>query len=212
MMIYVRMYASEQQAIDTVARLEADGFPTQTIYLMRALAGGEEGTLATVIGAARRAGFVLGDEGEAYAHFLAHGRSLVLIKAAFGFGRAAIQILEAGGPVDTHLLPPPRLPRDSDTAAPFSSSMQWNVLKPNQPAPFSSCLGLAPLARSSLSDRPFGFALLSSRATPLSSLLGLKVLSGQPSPGEASFGLPLLSTEPAPLSSMLGLPLLTHQG
>lgn len=211
-MIYVRMYASEQQAIDTVARLEADGFPTPTIYQMRALAGGEEGTLGTVIGAARRAGFVLGDEGEAYAHFLAHGRSLVLIKAAFGFGQAAIQILEAGGPVDTHLLPPPRLPRDSDTAAPFSSSVQWNVLKPNQPAPFSSCLGLAPLARSSLSDRSFGFALLSSRATPLSSLLGLKVLSGQPSPGEASFGLPLLSTEPAPLSSMLGLPLLTHQG
>lgn len=210
-MIYVRMYETEQQALDTLARLEEDGFPGETIHLLRPLVEGEARTLDEGIAEARRAGFVHGGDGEAYRQCLALGRSLVLVRAAFGFGQDALRILEAGGPVDTHLLPSPSLPAEGDRAAPFSSSLQWTVLKQDSPAPLSAWLCISALSKTSLSDRSFGFPLLSRIATPLSSLLGLKTLSESASTAEASFGLPLLLNEAAPLSSRLGLPVLIGQ-
>ena len=208
-MIYARMYETEQQALDTIARLEEDGFPQDYIRLLRPVLKGKGGNLEQEIAAARLEGFVHGEDSAAYRQFLASGRYVVLVQAAFGFGQAAVQILEAGGPVDTHLLPTPSLPvPEVDRAAPFSSSLQLTVLKQDSPAPFSSLLGIEPLAKDSLSDRSFGFPLLSRRSTPLSSLLGLKTLSAQESLGDASFGLPLLSDEATPLSSGMGLPVL----
>ena len=208
-MIYARMYETEQQALDTIARLEGDGFPAETIRLMRPILIGKGGDLEQAIAAARQEGFIHGEDGAAYRQFLASGRYVVLVQAAFGFGQAAVQILQAGGPVDTHLLPSPSLPAPQvDKAAPFSSSLQWTVLKQDSPAPFSALLGIEPLAKDPLSDRSFGFPLLSRRSTPLSSLLGLKTLSSQESLGDTSFGLPLLSDEATPLSSGIGLPVL----
>ena len=207
-MIYARMYETEQQALDTIARLEEDGFPQEFIRLLKPIVEGQGRALEQEIAAARREGFIQGEDGAVYRQFLALGRSLVIVRAAFGFGQAAVQILEAGGPVDTHLLPSPYLPVEGDRAAPFSSSLQWTVLKSDSPAPFSAWLGIEPLARGSMFNRSFGFPLLSRMATPLSSLLHLKTLSAQESPGDSSYGLPLLLDEAAPLSSRLGLPLL----
>lgn len=214
-MTYVRMYETEQQALVAFNKLKEDGFPTNTILLVTPGANAE-----AVLG------FTLGSsDAKILAQSLERGRSIVLVRAAFGFGQAAINILESCGPVDSHLLAPPM-----DTAAweeagaPLSTALQWPVLKRNEPAPFSDFLGI-PLISSREGSEPtliskfsgssielsFGYRLLSSKATPLSSLFGLETLMGQAGPADFSFGLPLRMDNPAPLSSFFGLPLLSSQ-
>ncbi len=210
-MIYVRMYETEQQARDVIGKLEEDGFPAETIFLVTSASGGEAPSVGSM-SAAIAAGFVLGSDAEIYAQGVARGRSLVLIRAGFGHGQSAVNILDSGGPVDTDLLPPPRLSVDYDEAAPLSCAFQWSVLKHDEPAPFSEWLGLQPIAPGPIFNRSFGFPLLSNVGAPLSTLFGLRTLSATTDPGEASFGLPLLLADPAPLSSKFGLPLLTSQG
>ena len=207
-MIYVRMYETEQQARDVVRELEEDGFPAETIFLVTSASGAREAAVGSISDAIA-AGFVLSSDAEIYAQGVEHGRTLVLIRAGFGHGQSAVNILDGGGPIDTGLLPPPRLSVDNDEAAPLSCAFQWSVLKRDEPAPLSAWLGLQPIISSSLLNRSFGFSLLNNKAAPLSSLFGLKTLSPTPDLGEASFGLPLLLADPAPLSSKFGLPLLT---
>ncbi len=213
-MTYVRMYETEQQALAAVEKLKEDGFPNNAILLVTPGAEGE-----AVLE------FTLGSDAQALAQSLGRGRSIVLVRAAFGFGQAAINILEACGPVDTHLLAPPMAATAwEERGAPLSTALQWPVLKRNEPAPFSDFLGI-PLISSCQGSEPtmiskfsgasielsFGYRLLSSKATPLSSLLGLDTLLGKVGTGESSFGLPLRMQNPAPLSSFFGLPLLTSQ-
>jgi len=89
------------------------------------------------------------------------------------------------------------------------------LARQNRGAPLSDFLGLPVLwnkpPKSELfqSDAKvsFGFKLLSSSQTSLSSMLGLPLLKS--STGKSSsMGMPLLSDNPAPLSSKIGLPLL----
>jgi len=207
------MYKTEQQARDVVKKLKDDGFPDNSILLVTPGASGE-----AILG------FTLGGDAEVYAQSMARGRSIVLVRAAFGLGQAVISIMESGDPVDTDLLAPPKVASAwEESGAPFSSAMQWPVLKRNEPAPFSDFLGI-PLITGDLGcessmigtlsasspELSFGYRVLSDKATPLSSLLGLSVLSDK-GPGEESFGLPLQLVDKAPLSSFFGLPLLTNQ-
>ncbi len=132
------------------------------------------------------------------------------------------------------------LPLLSSDPAPLSSKLGLLVSTGGplrgHPAPLSTILGLPALSHGrSVLSRLFGelasahFALfgrsaLSSRAAPLSSLVGLKTLSGRSGPSwsrsfglpiltsgsPSSFGLPLLSRNPAPLSSLFGLRVLSR--
>jgi hypothetical protein len=132
------------------------------------------------------------------------------------------------------------LPLLSSNPAPLSSKLGLLVSTGGplrkHPAPFSAVLGLPALSRGrSVLSKLFGelasphFALLgrsslSSRAAPLSSLVGLKTLSGRSGPSwrrsfglpmltsgsPSSLGLPLLSRNPAPLSSLFGLRVLSR--
>ena len=213
-MTYVRMYETEQQALTAVEKLKEDGFPNNAILMVTPGADGE-----------RVLGFTLGDDAKVLVQSLKRGRSIVLVRAAFGFGQAAINILDSCGPVDTELLAPPMTAAAWEEAgAPLSTALQWPVLKCNEPAPFSDFLGI-PLLSSCEGSEPtmiskfsgssielsFGYRLLSSKAAPLSSLLGLDTLLDKVGTGESSFGLPLGMQNPAPLSSFFGLPLLTNQ-
>jgi hypothetical protein len=222
-MIYARLYETESAARDAVKKLKKEGFPEDTILLVTPNSNSEAGSvenLATAI----QAGFMESYDARIYAQGLEAGRSLVMIRAGFGYGLLALNTLESFGPVDTDLLPPPRTWADGDKFTPLSAAFGLPVLSCH-PAPISELLGLEPLATSTMFDRSFGFNLLSQRSTPLSSLFhlktlasktgpwkasfGLSLLSQQPTPKSSSFGLPLLSAKPAPLSSMFGLPILT---
>ena len=222
-MTYVRMYATEQQARDAVGKLREDGFPEDTILLVTPSQGGAAVTVDN-LKAAITAGFMVGKDASVYAEAVGRGRSLVVVRPAFGFGQAALNILDACGPVDTHLVQKPEPPVTAEKGTPLSSFFQWRVLRPNEPAPFSDFLGLPLLSSRQtcqsdtigklsgpMIDNSVGLRLLSHKATPLSSLFGLQTLLDQPVHWESSFGLPLQSRSPAPLSSLFGLPLLIGQ-
>lgn len=204
-MIYARMYATEQQALDAVEKLRDEGFPTETIFTL--VPGGEgDKALADKVRTGIKAGFIPESEGRIYVRCMELGRSLVFIRVAFGYGLLATEILDSCDPVDTHHLPEPGA---AFSSAPLSAALGWPVIKADQAAPLSSLFGFPTLKSSSA----FSFAsgsLLSDKATPLSTMFGLKTLINQSQSSDSSFGMPLLSRNPAPFSSMLGLPLLSN--
>lgn len=204
-MIYARMYATEQQALDAVEKLREEGFPTDTIFTL--VPGGEgDKALADKVRTGIKAGFIPESEGRIYARCMELGRSLVFIRVAFGYGLIATEILDSCDPVDTHHLPEPGA---AFSSAPLSAAMGWPVIKADQAAPLSSLFGFPALKSSSAFS--FGASsLLSDKATPLSSMFGLKTLISQGQSTDSSFGMPLLSRNPAPFSSLLGLPLLSN--
>ncbi len=204
-MIYARMYATEQQALDAVEKLREEGFPTDTIFTL--VPGGEgDKALADKVRTGIKAGFIPESEGRIYARCMELGRSLVFIRVAFGYGLIATEILDSCDPVDTHHLPEPGA---AFSSAPLSAAMGWPVIKGDQAAPLSSLFGFPALKSSSAFSFGAG-SLLSDKATPLSSMFGLKTLISQDQSTDSSFGMPLLSRNPAPFSSLLGLPLLSN--
>ena len=201
-MTYVRMYETEQQARDAVRKLVEAGFPDDTILLVTPGSGGA-GSIEG-ISAALSAGFSLGGDVSAYAQGVQRGRSLVVVRAAFGFGQQAVSILESCGPVETETLPEPELPKKRYQAAPFSDFMGFPLLSSSQAG---KCDAVELMSRVTMTNS-FGYRLLSDKAAPLSSLFGLQILMNGGQMGNQSFGMPLLTDNTAPLSSTFGLPLL----
>jgi hypothetical protein len=220
----VRIYATQQQARDAARALAENGFPDDAVHLLTSTAEGEPAA-ADASAAALVAGYALGsyprvftsEHVKASARALAEGRSLVGVRAGFGQGQTAMNILDGFDPVDTHLVMPESesAKLDWDEAAPLSSALGIPTISPNSPAPLSDFLGLPPLS-SGLSFLSRWFRPLSRPDFSLSSMFGMpllsmKTLSGDKGYGTHSFGLPLLSRNPAPLSSMLGLKTLSRR-
>ena len=190
----LRLYESEEAAHDAAAMLVEKGFREETILLIKASAGADEETLRYAVAEELLAGSHLA----VCARALEQGLSIVAVRAPFGRGQLAQQILHRFGPVGTDQIP---------------------TVGPSDPSPISDLLGIPTLTRYvpmtelkdshwSLSSK-LGLGLLSRGATPLSSLLGLKTLTAPRRPWTRSLGLPLLSRNPAPLSSLLRLKTLT---
>ena len=198
-MTYVRMYETEQQARAAIAQLKKGGFPENTMHLVTPGANGDA-----------LLGYMVGSDTRVYAENLALGRSFVLVRAPFGSGQAAIDILDSCGPIESDLLAPAE-PAScwEEAVTPLSTAMQWQVLKQNDPAPFSKWMGFPLLSKG---DKPaplsqwLGSSPLSKRQqpAPLSSWMGFPLLSPEVSLSQY-FGLDLLSPEATPLSSRLGL-------
>lgn len=185
----VRWYDSEERAHEAARALQDDGFRADSICVVAPVSGGEEEAVDRAIrhdafpGSYRTAGI----------RALREGRHIVSVIAPFGHGVVARRILDECGPVD------------ADSVSAYSAG---------NPAPFSEAVGLPVLSdarpmvelpqRNSYTFGSFlGMGLLSSKAAPLSSLLGMPTASR--GPGESSFGMRLLSSNPAPLSSMFAL-------
>lgn len=114
-------------------------------------------------------------------------------------------------------------PTTANCPAPLSSLLGWQT-KPaarkgkSNPAPFSSVTGWPTLSRRQsgakvplplLASPRFtltgGFSLISRKATPLSSMLGLGTVSRKAAPLSSMLGLGTVSRRAAPLSSLFGL-------
>ncbi|MEL7447580.1 MAG: hypothetical protein AAFN78_00130 [Pseudomonadota bacterium] len=125
---------------------------------------------------------------------LANGRTIVSVLPEWGMGSAVENTLENNGAVD------------SDTIRDYNKS---------SPTPFSDFFGLPVLIKSKShtelikfdSDSSFGLDLISRKATPLSSLFGIKLLSKHKSARGTS--IEKMSSQPAWLSSKIGLKLLS---
>ncbi len=192
-----RMYETEQDAMAAVDALDAAGFLADEVSILTP-ADNDEAVEAAVRNGFLRAGSLT----EVCYSGLRNGRSVVSVKAQFGRGQGASNALQAGGPVDTDLIPE----YVSEDAAPFSDLIGMPVLTDSRSS--------SELVSSSYHALPnfFGMGLLSRRATPLSSMFGMRTLSKPKGPRKRSFGLPLLSSNPAPLSSMFRIPTLTRSG
>lgn len=198
-MTYVRMYETEQKARDAITKLRKSGFPEDTIHLLTAGASGEA-----------LLGYMIGNDTEVYAENLARGRIFVLVRAPFGHGQAAIDILDSCEPIDSHLLAESR-PANcwQEAVTPLSTALQWPVIKESDPAPFSKWMGFPLLSKSGEPgplSKWLGSRLLfeDDRPAPFSSWMGFPTLD----PGYSLsryFGFDLLSSDPTPLSSRLGL-------
>ncbi|MFL5284225.1 MAG: hypothetical protein ACJ8AW_25345 [Rhodopila sp.] len=166
---------------------------------------------------------------KAYGEAVGRGRSVVTVAPSFGSAARTTEVLDAAGPVDTHITDVPdtadRRPRRAaasggatvaDPAAPLSSKFGWEVLATDNPTPLSDKAGwkvLSPnnptplsdkLGWKTLSDSQDAKASLVHDPAPLSSKFGWAVLSRDATPVSNKFGWRVLSDDPAPLSRKLG--------
>jgi hypothetical protein len=190
-----RMYETEDQARVAMQRLQEEGFGEEIMFLV------PPGTTAEAMPAG-----VPRDQAIAYARRLEHGHTLLLVRAAFGWGETVSRIMDDCGPVSTRSVP---------------------VLRPRNPAPFSNLIGMPTLStrgRSYFSGmlpeltRPgfsfsskFGMKLLSQKKGPRDKSFGMKLLSEKKGPWEKSFGIKLLSQKKGPWEKSFGFPLLKRR-
>jgi hypothetical protein len=227
----VRMYGSAEVAAAAVSELQEHGFRSTTYDMVKppstapedaaARTRAEEEAVAAMVEA-----YVPRADARIYAPKIVRGYWLVIVRAPFGSGVLATQILHSHQPVDSGIVEKSDRPPPWDEAVPLSSALQAPLIMRNA-APFSGFWGLPVLTRgrttcttlrvSELADPQLavsgklGMPLLSGKAAPLSGLLGLRLLATRAAPLSATLKLPLLSRKAAPLSSLLGLPILTRR-
>ena len=217
----VRVYDAEQKAKSVVKKLKDAGFADDAIVHLapEPAAEGEEGKAkkSRPVGAGPLADF--------YTEQLGKGRSVVGVRAAFGEGRRATNIMDSGDPMAVELPQPPEATKlraapvaggdDFSEATPLSKALNMAVLRRNSPAPLSDMFGWAVKSTkrffltSELADPHKSFTgsfmpLLSNEAAPLSSKVGWKVASDDPAPLSSKFGWKVLKDDPTPLSSKFG--------
>ncbi len=192
----VRFFSSEHAARDAVANLAKDGIPGR---LAAVISPSPERSAEDVIASVDQS-VLPGGYHKSVARALRHGRSVLCVTPPYGKSASAMRILARSGAVDT------------ETISDYT---------PSDAAPFSEFLGLPVLTdgRSHLkllrSDWTFsswfGMGLLSKKATPLSSMFGMKTLSSKTGSQAAGTSVQRMSGTAAPFSSKLGMKLLSSK-
>jgi hypothetical protein len=211
----VRVYETDKQARDAVGNLREEGFPKDTIFLIHP-ASKSEGETVEPLSMATKAGYVPQREATHYARILEQGRSVVSIRAPFGQGRLATDILERYDPISDAIPSEPKRTVAWEVGAPLSSALLLPTLLKSKPDAFSMSFGFPTLSTRRTSQYQqltnpdyalFGASRLSRNPAPLSSIFKIKTLSSKPGgpSWRSSFGIRLLSSDPTPLSSKLGM-------
>lgn len=224
--LIVRVYETEQQAKGVVKKLKDAGFADDAIVQLapEPATEGEEGApkKSRPVGAGQLADF--------YAEQLQQGRSLVGVRAAFGEGRRATNILESGKPLAIELPQAPEAAKvraapiagadDFSDATPLSRALNLAVLRRNSSAPLSDYMNWPVTSKkrhyltTELADPHKAFSasfmpLLSSIAAPFSSKVGMRVLSDNATPLSNKANMDVLKDDPTPLSSKFNLRVLS---
>ncbi len=211
-------YASEDDALEAIDALKANGFEEEDISIVTPsmiesanpamMSPGEvDGVdttemLAQVIMSVHEASDVPSSHAMVYAESIQQKRSLVLITAPFGQALLATDTLNNGKQIDVGEMP----------------ELEYHTWL--QPAPLSALLNIPVLShRRSWMSRQFaeltepGYfpteglmgGLLSDKSTPLSDMIGMEVLKDNPTPLSSKFGWSLLKDQPTPLSDKIGM-------
>lgn len=180
----VRMFDSVEKAAAAADKLRNAGYGDDLISVVSVAASGSTEGLKKALMAA----FVLTSDAGVHARLAGANQAFVVVRAPFGASVDAIDLLNAAGPVSTT---DPTEVSDGplwDDAAPFSSAIHMPVLAKWRPAGGAGTLvdsrwslfGALGLPELSASPTPttegMGMSLLSSNATPFSSLLKLPLL------------------------------------
>lgn len=195
-------YASENDALEAIEALKANGFEEEDITIVTPsmfestnsalLSPGEKDgvntteMLAQVIMSVHEASEVPPSHAMVYADNVQEGRSLVLVTAPFGQALLATDTLNTGKEQEIGEMP----------------ELEYHTWM--QPAPLSALLNMKVLShRRSWMSR--AFRELSDNPTPLSSRIGMNVLKeNNPAPLSSMIGMNVLKDNPTPLSSKLG--------
>ena len=186
-----RLYASHDQALKAAHALENNRFDRfNAVHVI-----GRDDSHASVeaLTAAIMKGWVLKSKAKILAAGVARGGALVIVQAPFGSGVSAIEILQGFDPIDSGVPDHDEPPLTWDEATPVSNVLGmrvllddsatfarfWNVpALSKKPTTWGTALNLPEISRSSGPfTGTFGMALLSNKATILSSMLGLPLLS-----------------------------------
>jgi hypothetical protein len=212
----VRMYETEKQARDAVRKLKAEGFQKDTILLITPSPKGDAESVEA-LSSSPVAAALPPENAAIHEEGVRQGRSLVAIRAPFGQGQLAKDILEGFNPAGEGPGVPEMPSVTWDVAAPLSSGFRAPVLW-NKAAPVSDLIGQATLRQGRTFENKY--PALKDASWTFSSRLGLPLLSASQKgsaslsgrSGDAwkrSFGLPMLSREPAPFSRLFNMHLLT---
>jgi hypothetical protein len=174
----VRLFESATRAQEGLKRLKTWGFEDEVVTVVGP--GGSEEATTRAIAAAH----VLKSHARIHAQGVVRGGTLVVVRAPFGTGVIAAQLLDSAGTIPAGEVPgEPRGPQWDD-AAPLSSAFRWPVLADR--------------------GRHYTPVLLTEAGGTTGSSLGIPELaSGGPTTGGF---MPLLSAGKTPLSSLLKLP------
>jgi hypothetical protein len=188
----VRLYASIEQAKAAVAALKRWGFEDDLIHVVTAASTPGPDAPASAasddpVQSAIMAAYVLKAHAKVYAQEVRSGRVFVSLRAPFGTGGYAEELLDECGPVRSAVVTAHEPLPAWDDDAPFSSAIGLPTLL-KATAPFSAFWVLPTITR---------------KGRTTGSALGLPEVSN---PDSYVFGAPAVSRSPAPLSSMLGLP------
>lgn len=192
MLAVVRMFRSEEQAHQALDALAKRGFTKNGAYLLKP----HTGDAAQVAAAAHSAGQIPGSHIGVCQKALQAGHYVVSVDPFFGTAKIVEDILDQHDPVPTEL---PEF--YTYNPAPLSEILGLPVL-----TKYKHSFNIKQITRSGwfATSPGNGDGLISKKATPLSSIFGMKTLTANKSK-TSSFGLPLLSKNPTPLSSMFGM-------
>ncbi|MBS0644067.1 MAG: hypothetical protein JSS43_29745 [Proteobacteria bacterium] len=215
--IVTRLYDSEDKARQVESELAPHTLSGQVTVVTQADGDSARQALA--------ANGMSNASAKAYAEAVSQGRSAVSVAPSFGYAGRVTRIMDAAGPVDTHIVDVPdedlgrsgsasATARVEDPAAPVSARFGWPVLL-DDPAPASRKFGWrvllddpAPLSRllgwRTLSANQDARASLSPDPAPLSRRLGWRLLLNDPTPVSDRFGWRVLKDDPTPASTKFG--------
>ncbi len=211
-------YASEDDALEAIDALKANGFEEEDISIVTPSmiesanpammsAGDHNGVdttemLAQVIMSVHEASDVPSSHAMVYAESIQQKRAVVLITAPFGQALLATDTLNNGKHIDVGNMP----------------ALEYHTWL--QPAPLSALLNIRVLShRRSWMSRQFaeltepGYfptegvmgGLLNKNSTPLSDKIGMEVLKDNPTPLSSKLGWSILKDDPTPLSNKIGM-------
>lgn len=189
-----RMYSSPERAAQAVEALRDNEIRNfEDVFTISGTAGaGPTPRSADAIMADLLAAYVVKSQARVYAQGIQQGGTLVVVHASFGTAVVAIDIMESFGPIDSGIVEFSEPLRPWDEATPISCALQLPVLLPDnytfarfwnvpplskKPATTFSFFGLPEVSASrGPFGGTFGMKLLSNKAAPLSSMLGLPAL------------------------------------
>jgi hypothetical protein len=183
-----RLYATEQSALDAWNELKRNGFSDSHVFRPSRKEDGTPDADANRIQDDLVKAYVWKSDAAIYARHIGEGLSLVVVHAPFTGGLRATNVLNRYGPKDAGLPASSDQPLLWNEATPLSSALRWPVLAKNE-HPFETLTGIPSLvetkedrAASVRPDNPapfssmLGLPLLIDCPTPFSSLFKLPVL------------------------------------
>ncbi len=189
-----RMYSSPERAAQAVAELRDNEIRDfEDVFIISGTVGAGAPPRSTdAIMADLLAAYVVKSQARVYAQGIQRGGTLVVVHASFGTAVVAIDIMDALGPIDSGIADFSEPLRPWDEATPISCALQLPVLLPDNYT-FARFWNVPPLSKKPATTFSFfGWPEVSASRGPFGGTFGMKLLSNKAAPLSSMLGLPAL--------------------